>query len=222
MSRFGHVFLSWRKGVGHHRHLVGRIKRSASEGVVFEYIEENLEAAKQDGFSPYTEFPDVQKKYTKNVLETFAQRITKSERTDIAPFYAFWKIEPEKLDDPLYMLAMTQGWVPTDNFEFLADFQPTVDLFFVTDIAGLSDLKLPVGIVSIGDTLTYKRDIGNEHDRSATRIYKGDTYIGFVKKVHNRVFCQTKRPLELRIEAIDQNGAIRRIFVSVRTSRNLS
>lgn len=214
------MYLSWRKGAGHPRHLVGRIKRSVSEGAVFEYIKENVEAARQDGFSPYTEFPDVQKKYTHHVLEIFGQRLTKSERADIAPFYGFWKIEPEKIGDPLYMLAMTQGWVPTDNFEFLADFQPTADLAFVTDLAGLSVLKLPVGSVRVGDTLIYERDFENEHDGQATKIFKDGLYVGFVKKIHNRVFCQSKKTLSMKVQAIDQNGVIRRIFASVHANRN--
>ena len=214
MSKFGHIYVSWRKGAGHPRHLIGKIKRSVSEGIVFEYLPANLADAKRDGFSAYTEFPDFEKKYTQGVVETFGQRIIKSERVDIQPFYNFWKIEPEKKLDPLYMLAMTQGWVPTDNFEFLADFQPTKDLSFVTDLAGVTSLQLKPGIVNVGDTLSYFRDSENKYDQKATTVYKGDLFIGYIKKIHNKVFC-SGRVLKLKVRAIDQNGVIRRIFVSV-------
>jgi hypothetical protein len=38
----------------------------------------------------------------------------------------------------MYLLAHTQGLVPTDNFEFLADFYLTKNLKFVSEIAGLT------------------------------------------------------------------------------------
>jgi len=62
---------------------VGIIRRNASDGVRFSYIKEYIKAAMQDGFSPYTEFPDIAKVYSDNVLDIFGQRLMKSERADI-------------------------------------------------------------------------------------------------------------------------------------------
>ncbi len=99
MKEIGHIYLSWREGLGKRRHIVGVLKRNATLGVRFSYIKDGVEAAKKDGFSPYTEFPDFDKEYTENVLEVFGQRIMKSERSDISDFYDFWEIDTKYKDD---------------------------------------------------------------------------------------------------------------------------
>lgn len=216
MKEIGHIYLSWREGFGKRRHIVGVLKRNASQGVRFSYIRRGLEAAEKDGFSPYTEFPDFDKEYTENVLEVFGQRIMKSERSDISDFYDFWEIDPGFKDDKFYLLAHTQGLNPADNFEFLADYNPSKGLRFLTDLASLSTLKLPADTVKPGDTLTYKLESDNKFDDKAVKIFKGDREIGYIKKIHSRVFHKQKGDLlKLVVKAVEQNGVIKRIFVKV-------
>ena len=215
MVKFGHVYLSWRKGIGYPRHLVGRIKRSATKGTTFQYFPKRIREAEKDGFAPYTEFPLIDKVYGEGVLESFGQRIIKSERADSKPFYDFWAIDLKRKSDPLYMLSMTQGWIPTDNFEFLADFQPTKDLYFITDIAGLTEKALEPGLVKVGDVLEYKHKQSHPKDGYAVEVYKDNLMIGYIKKVHSKVFYESKSQLKLVVKSIDQNGVIKRIFVAV-------
>lgn len=216
MKELGNIYLCWREGFGKRRHIVGVLKRNVTKGVRFSYIAEGLTEAKKDGFSPYTEFPDIEKEYTENVLEVFGQRIMKSERTDIAEFYNFWEIDTKYKHDKYYLLAHTQGLNPSDNFEFLADYNPTSDLKFLTDIAGLSKLQLPTSAISIGDELKYALESENEYDDKAVIIYKGDLEVGYIKKVHSRVFHKQKeRILKLKVKAIEKNGIIKRVFIKV-------
>ena len=197
-------------------HIVGVLKRNATLGVRFCYIQKGIEAAKKDGFSPYTEFPDVDKEYSENVLEVFGQRIMKSERSDISDFYDFWEIDTKFKDDKFYLLAHTQGLNPTDNFEFLADYNPSRSLRFLTDLASLSTLKLSADSVKHGDILTYKLESDNEFDNKAVKVYKGDNEVGYIKKIHSRVFYKQKGSLlKLVVMAVEQNGVIKRIFVKV-------
>ena len=216
MKEIGHIYLSWREGLGKRRHIVGVLKKNATLGIRFSYIQDNIEAAKKDGFSPYTEFPDLKKEYTENVLDIFGQRIMKSERSDISDFYDFWEIDQKFKDDKFYMLAHTQGLNPTDNFEFLADYQPKKNLRFLTDLAGLSNRKLPADSIKSGDVLIYKLETDNEFDDKAVKLFKDDKEIGYVKKIHSRVFYKNKkRPLQLIVKAVEQNGVIKRVFVKV-------
>jgi len=216
MKEIGHIYLSWREGLGKRRHIVGILKRNASLKVRFAYIEKNIEAAKTDGFSPYTEFPDFDKEYTENVLEVFGQRIMKSDRSDISDFFAFWEIDSKFKDDKFYMLAHTQGLNPTDNFEFLADYNPSKKLRFLTDLANLSALKLSADSVKPGDILTYKLESDNEFDNKAVKVFKGNKEIGYIKKIHSRVFYKQKNILlKLEVKTVEKNGVIKRIFVKV-------
>lgn len=216
MKSIGNIYLSWRKGQGFRRHLVGIIRRNTSDGIRFSYISKNVEEAKKEGFSPYTEFPDLAKTYTDNVLDTFSQRLMKSERADIQSFYDFWEIDPQFKFDKYYLLAHTQGMVPTDNFEFLADYKPRKSLRFITDLANVKVRELQAGSIKAGDELTYELEPCNPYDKYAIQVYKGSLQVGYVKKIHSRVFYKSPfYKLKLTVKAINQNGTISRIFVKV-------
>jgi hypothetical protein len=215
-KEIGHIYLSWRQGFGTSRYIVGIIKKSATEGVRFSYISKGVEDAKKDGFTPYTEFPDTEKEYKDGVLEIFGQRIMKSERADISDFLEFWEIDKRFKDDKYYLLAHTQGLNPTDNFEFLADYNPTKSLRFLTDLAGLSVLKLPAKSLKPGDILTYSHEPDNVHDKYAVKIFKGNQHIGYIKKIHSKVFHKVhKKCFVLKVKAVEENGIIKQVFVSV-------
>ncbi len=216
MKEIGHLYLCWRKGQGERRYIVGVLKKNATEGVRFEYLKDGVEAAKKEGFAPYPEFPDLNKRYSENVVEIFGQRIIKSERSDIQDFLDFWEVERKYKDDKFYLLAHTQGLSPTDNFEFLADYNRIKSLKFSTDLAGLSVLKLPAGELQKGDILSYELDKRNKYDLHAVKVYNGNTFVGYIKKIHSRVFYKkgTGRFI-LTVKAVEQNGTIKRVFIRV-------
>lgn len=206
----------WRKGKGSRRKVIGRIRKNATNGVRFEYIEDGVLEAQKEGFTPYVDFPDTSKVYTDNVLEIFGQRLTKQERSDIQRYFDFWAIEPEYKEDKYYMLAYTQGMLSNDNFEFLADFHPVKDLRFVSEICGLSHTKLRSGLIKVGDELTWNLDKNNPKDRYAVKVFKGQKELGFVKIIHSRVFHKKlKSTLKIKVKSVDSNGTINRVFIDV-------
>lgn len=216
MKDIGYIYLSWRQGSGSGRHIVGVLRRNSNDGVRFSYFPKGVADAKKDGFTPYTEFPDVSRTYTENVLEIFGQRIIKSERADISDFWDFWEVDPRYKDDKYYLLGHTQGLNPVDNFEFLADYNPSKNLCFLTDLAALTVLKLSPGSIKQGDVLKFELDKENEYDRHAVKVYKDSLLIGYVKKIHCRVFHKKGgENLNLTVKAVDQNGVIKRVFVKV-------
>lgn len=216
MEEFKEIFLSWRPGSGKERRIVGVLRREADGKHIFSYLRDGVEQAKKEGFSSYTEFPDTTQSYNGTVLEVFAQRLMRPERTDIQTFYDFWEIEPQFASDKFYLLAHTQGMVPTDNFEFLADYLPAKGLHFLTDLANVPDHNLPAGTLSKGDELTYLLEAQNSHDEHAVRVFKGTTEIGYIKKIHCRIFHKVPHgALKLTVKALDQNGVIKKVFVKV-------
>lgn len=216
MSRIGNIHLIWRKGRGSRRIPVGIIKRNSTQGARFQYLEDNLDEATSEGFLPFPGFPDTQKVYTENVLDIFAQRLAKLERNDLSGFYDFWKVDPERKEDPYYMLTQTQGLLPIDNFEFLADFNPMKGLNFVTEIAGLSKTQLPAEKLKIGDKLSYKLEKQNSIDNNAVQLFKDGLLLGYVKQVHSKVFHRyTKGIIDVTVHHIEKNGVLRRVFIEV-------
>jgi hypothetical protein len=215
VKAIGKIYLAWRKGKGSRRSIVGVIHKNATKGVRFEYLKDGVLKAMADGFTPYIDFPEIEKTYTENVLEIFGQRLIKTERTDSQRYLDFWDIDSKFKEDKYYLLAYTQGMLSNDNFEFLADFNPVKDLKFVSEISGLSHLNLQSGILAVGDKLTYELEHTNPNDKFAVKVKKGNQLIGYVKMVHSRVFHKTKYPLQIKLKSIDQNGTINRIFIEI-------
>lgn len=216
MKAIGNIFLAWRNGKGNRRIIVGVIKRSATKGTRFNYLQQGLEEAAKYGFTCYEGFPDTAKTYTENVIEIFGQRITRSDRNDTGDFYRFWRINPQYKHDNFYMLAYTQGLLPIDNFEFLADFNPISGLEFVTEISGLSSSKPDPQCISVGDTLRNEPDPWNAYDKYSVKVFKGDLLLGYIKRVHSRVFLKTKKTPDITVHHIERNGTLKRVFVLVK------
>ena len=216
MKEFDKIYLSWRKGQGNRRHIVGVLEQTSDGRFEFSYDKTAIEKAKGEGFTPYTEFPDTTKLYNGNVLDIFAQRLIKSERPDIQSFYDFWEIEPTHKDNKFYMLGHTQGLQPTDNFEFLADYNIVDGLHFLTELAGLSGYRLPSGTLKERDELRFELDNKNEYDADAVTVFKGKLEIGHIKKIHCRIFRKPgAEKLKLSVKSVDKNGIIKKVFIKV-------
>ncbi|MBG6110927.1 hypothetical protein H4V97_002049 [Flavobacterium sp. CG_23.5] len=213
MKAIGNIHLIWRPGKGGSRISVGTIKKSTSEGIRFQYNKEGLVKAQELGFIHYEGFPETNIIYSENVIEIFGQRLMRSERPDLKDFYDFWGIDLKKKEDKYYMLAFTQGLLPTDSFEFLADFNPKDDLSFVTEITGLSEAKIPSYKISIGDVLNYQLEPENPFDKNAVKVFKDDFYLGHIKLIHCKVFHKTQKKFKLVVQGVEKNGVLKRIFV---------
>lgn len=213
-----HIYVVWRRGRSERRIKVGLITKNQTEGVTFRYLEEGLKKAIPEGFTMYPDFPDTKITYKQNVLETFAQRLTNTERSDIKKYYDYWEISPELKDDKYYVLAQTQGLLPTDNFEFIAEYYPKKNLKFTSEICGLSHEKVPSGTLSVGDQLTWKLEKDNEYDQYAVLLYKGETKLGYVKTIHSKIFHDSKyKRFNIVVKSLEQNGHINRAFIAIYT-----
>lgn len=216
MKSIANILLTWRKGRGETRQVVGIIKNNGSVGVRFKYII-TPEQAEQIGFTTYTDFPDLKKEYSDNVIEIFGQRLTKSDRSDIQKYYDFWNIDEEHKTNKFYLLAHTQGILATDNFEFLADYMPTKKMSFTSEVCGLSINKIAVDTVSEGEELRWEKDPLNKYDKKAIKVFKGDKYLGNIKRVHCNVFSKKNgNKLKIKVKSIDKNGdRLNKLFVTV-------
>lgn len=207
------IYISWRKQIGEQRYIIAKIKRNVSEGIVFKYLK-GFEDAKKDGLDFFLGFKDESKLSPESVSNLLSLRTISKERPNRNEYLDFWGAR--NVNDIFDILGLTQGKSPTDNFEFLARFYPEPGLTFVTDIASLSHQKLPVGTLIVGDKLTYRPEPANKFDKKAVAVFKGETKIGYIKKIHNEVFLdKTKHYPKLTVQALDENGIIKQVFVKV-------
>ena len=216
MKAIGNIYLTWRKGKGSSRKRIGVIKRNTNAGVTFSYLMEGVLNAEKEGFTPYVDFPDVKKTYTQNVLDIFGQRLIKTERPDSQKYLDFWAINPEYKENKYYLLAHTQGLLATDNFEFLADYNPVKGLSFISEICGLSHTNPPLDIIKEGDELKWKFNKLNPFDNKSVEVYRGDFRLGNVKLVHCNVFHKPGgENLKISVKSIEKNGHLNRVFIKI-------
>jgi len=149
------------------------------------------------------------------VLEIFGQRLIKTERPDQQKYLDFWDIDTKYKDDKYYLLAYTQGMLSNDNFEFLADFYPVKGLRFVSEICGLSHLKLESGSLLVGDKLFWQLEKDNKYDSNAVKLFKGEKLLGYVKMIHSKVFYKSNKFIQVKVKSVDQNGSINRVFIEI-------
>jgi hypothetical protein len=217
MEDFKKIYLTWRPGGGSRRFLVGLLEKKATGDYIFNYLPAAKKLILEESFSPYFEFQDLDKIYDNNVVEIFASRLMKADRTDINKLYEFWDVDLAKANDKFYLLGKTQGLVATDNFEFLAEYNVHKDLKFVTEIAGISKYTpLPKGTIEIGDKLRFETEPKNLYDPEAVKVFKGDLELGYIKKVHCKTFYHPDaQHLNLSVKGLEQNGVIKKMFIDV-------
>ena len=105
--------------------------------------------------------------------------------------------------------------MPTDNFEFLADFYPRKNLCFITEISGLSKTKIESNLLNEGDVLKTFLEKDNAYDKYAVALYKDELKLGYVKLINNRVFYHTKYTPKVIVHSIEKNGVLKRVFIKV-------
>ena len=211
------IYISWRKKPEDRRFLIAVLKRRTASGMSFKYLPD-LSEAKREGLDNFFGFgKDAENLSSIEIQNIVGLRVFSKDKADRKDFLQFWEANKVKSDNPFTLLALTQGKSPTDNFEFLADFSYVEkrNLHFVTDISGLSHMKLPARSIKKGDVLSYRAESDNKFDEHAIAIFHNDLKIGYIKKVHNKVFHKYKS-LNMTVKAIDENGVIRQIFIDVK------
>lgn len=215
------IVMVWRQGKSHERIPVAVIEYRG-ERTIFRYIPDGVKKAREQGFAGFPDFSENKEIHETNVLRVLSQRINDSGRTDIQSYYDFWEIPDEAKKDTFQMLAYTQGILPTDNFEFLAEYGDAEGVHFVSEIAGLTKAQLENDALKDGDELEWQCEPNNEYDQNAVMLLKGGNMLGYVKRVHSHVFyLPNSRLLKVKVKKMEHNGHISRVFIVIYDSKSL-
>ncbi len=214
MKSIGNLFLAWYKDLNSQRIVLGKIKSNTLKEFSFKYDEDGVASVLKAGGVLYMGFPNSNEEYDENVQDIFAQRISKTERNDLTDFYNFWKVDTKLKDNLFYMLAKTEGRLPTDNFEILADFNPIEGLDFISELVNLPRIKSEDLHLIVGDYLDYKF---LDENSNKVEVFKEDLRLGDIKVIHSRVFHKARpsKKIKIRVHHIEMNGVIRRIFINI-------
>lgn len=113
------VYLVWNDNKEKKKYVIGKLYKE-EEQYYFEYITENVEEAKKNGFNLLISFPDENKIYTNNRLfATFSSRLPDKRRPDINKILTTYQL---KKYDEFELLKRSGAKLPTDNFEFITKY----------------------------------------------------------------------------------------------------
>lgn len=189
---FTRIALMWRPEKGHRRICIGILSVPKNEkGLSFAYDEKGIEAAKaiDPSFAGYPGLPlSSHSLSSTQISEVFFGRLINNTRNDVEDFYNFWLVDKSKVNDPLYILAQTQGLSASDMFEFVPQYFQSHKPSFITDIAGISKYDFDLSQLTVGDILTFTQEKDNEFDPYAVYVSFNGCKIGYIKKGHNTVF----------------------------------
>lgn len=204
----------WRAGHGNRRIVIGEFSRNASDGISFQYDQNNVEKAEAFGFSRYPDFPDLEKVYTKGVLEVISHRLIQIQNPQNNRHLNFWEADKPEYDT-FDRVAFTQGLLPTDNFEFLGVYNPSPGFSFISDLSGVSFQELDPSILHEGDRVRYEFETNNDFDSRAVIVKsQNGLKLGYVKTVHNQ-FIHRAKSIRMTVKSITKNGIIKKIYVKI-------
>lgn len=211
---FESILVSWRKGRGERRYIIGQISLSQELGATFAY-DANLERAKSKGFIGYPGLPINKEINQTTALDLFLRRVINTERGDASKKLDFWKVKSSLYYNKLYILGMTQGRSSSDEFEFLPVLRQMPEEYtFVTDIAGLGHCKTDIQSLKIGQELTLVPEPSNIYDFYAVEVQiSNNQKLGYIKQGINRLFFNLGE-LPARIIHIIDTDRLKQVFIS--------
>lgn len=215
------IYISWRKGKGENRYLIGLLTRESSidKNFKFQYQKEEVLKAQREGFISYPDFPNLDIDYSRNLEAVFSLRLMPKTRSDRNDYLSFWNADNMNYDW-FDEIGFTQGKLATDNFEFLAEFPQIHNgkgINFVSEIASLTHSNIDKNCVEINDKLRFEKDLSNAFDPQAIKIFKDYLFIGYVKRGHNIFFQKAKSEnIEMVIKNIEKNGKLNQIYFSTK------
>lgn len=72
----------------------------------------------------------------------------------------------------------------------MSDTLTITGLKFISEVSGLTKLQLSPDLLKVGDQLKWQKESTNSFDQYAVKIFKDNTEIGYVKKIHSQVFLK--------------------------------
>lgn len=218
----GELWLIWRSGKpsDRARYKIGVLKKKG-DSYTFQYDKgEDLDSAKQAGFTSFPGFEDYDEEYISDdgLFYNIAARLPKTERDDFLDILNRYDLSAS--DDQFTMLCATKGCQITDNFEFVPAFDKSKIEF---DVAGVdhrqtSELEEAAkdGFLTSGAKLILERERGNQYDEFAIKILlptgKKNVFIGYVPKYYSEHLAKrldTNTEYSAMIAKVDLGAKIR-------------
>jgi len=218
------IYLIWQEAAHRSRFVVGELQEESNGGYVFRYLPRpDLDDALKSGFSCYPSFPDLNKEYRENVIESFSMRLPSRTRNDFKELLKYWDVQDSNLSD-FDLLSITGGRLATDHFEFIDPHTEKRPIAFLTELAGFThyvqggeDLE-QLKRLHEGDSVQLVRDPNNPKDKNAVKVLYQNKHIGYIKRVHaDTISAELGKGKQITsvIKHVDANGIVNAVLFRI-------
>ncbi len=182
------LWLIWKEPKTRRRFIIGILKFE-NEKYIFEYINPELNSAKENGFDFFPGFNNTNKKYESNELFTNIEtRLPNPAREDYLEILNSYDLNVGA--HKMKILEKTKGRLLTDNFEFVPAFDENKIEFEVAGTRHAVDLKKYKNLLKINDNIYLEEDPTNEYDKYAIKVlykYKNKIFqLGYVPRYYTK------------------------------------
>ncbi len=181
------MWLIWKQPETRRRYKIGIL--SFDEGMyTFEYVNPELNDAKEEGFNYFPGFNDINRTYkNKKLFANIETRLPNPSRSDYLHVLNSYNLE--ETSSKLDILRATRGRLVTDNFEFVPSFDEHEIEF---DVAGTRyrDIIKYKNYIKENDKLLFELESNNKSDKYAIKVIlrKNDKiyHLGYVPRYYSK------------------------------------
>lgn len=182
------LWLIWKDPKSRRRYKVGILTRDSFE-YKFNYVNPELNDAKLDGFNYFPGFEDTAKTYESDTLFTnIATRLPNETRPDYLEILNCYNLTKDS--NEFEVLKATRGRTITDNYEFVAAFNPNKVEFDVAGTSHSNDLEKCKDYLKVNKKLYLEQEPSNLNDINAIKIIfkeNGNNYhLGYVPRYYSK------------------------------------
>lgn len=163
------LWMIWKAPISRRRFIIGELSKNEKD-YCFKYINPELEAAKEKGFSYFPGFNNLNETYISNTLfANIETRLPNPSRPDYLEILNSYGLEANSTE--IEILRATKGRLLTDNFEFVPLFNRNNKIEF--DIAGTSHHLLEEKVrklLKVNDNLELEQEPDNKEDEYAIKV----------------------------------------------------
>ena len=182
------LWLIWKEPVSRRRYKICILVKESSK-YKFYYVNPELDAAKLKGFNYFPGFEDTKKIYENDTLFTnIVTRLPNKTRPDYLEILNCYNLEKDA--DEFKILKTTRGRTITDNYEFVAAFDPNKVEFDVAGTSHCKDIEECKKYLKINANLYLEHEPENPKDPNAVKvIFKEKTnsyHLGYVPRYYSK------------------------------------
>jgi hypothetical protein len=173
--------------------VIGEIKKACNGNIVFKYLinPNKCDESTKHNIKPYPAFPDFDKIYQHNVLDTFSMRLPPRKRNDFKQFLISIRIPPETQISDFALLGYSRATLPGDNFSILHPFEQVNEPFeFITEIDFIENNGYTIDDIEIEKEVSFQFEILN--GLNSIYVEYNQHKIGYIKQLQTSIFSRIK------------------------------